>query len=69
MNLSRVRRTFMSVPAQLTQAPDAPSVLAVPVVPVHIHGMWGSIFSHKGGRILFRWPENFRRRVCVWLCA
>ncbi len=38
----------------------------VSIVPMCTSGMWGSIFSHKGGRILLRWPENFRRRICVW---
>src|SRR5262249_22236160 len=27
--------------------------------------MWGSFFSHKGGRILRKWPETFPRQVTV----
>jgi acyl-[acyl-carrier-protein]-phospholipid O-acyltransferase/long-chain-fatty-acid--[acyl-carrier-protein] ligase len=38
----------------------------VPIVPVGIDNMWGSVFSHKGGAIPWKWPEDFRRRVSVW---
>jgi acyl-[acyl-carrier-protein]-phospholipid O-acyltransferase/long-chain-fatty-acid--[acyl-carrier-protein] ligase len=38
----------------------------VPVVPVCIDNMWGSVFSHKDGPILRKWPEDFRRRVTVY---
>jgi len=37
----------------------------VTVIPLGISGMWGSVFSHKGGRILRKWPESLRRRVRV----
>lgn len=35
----------------------------VPVVPVALRGMWGSFFSHKGGRALTRLPKRFWSRV------
>ena len=38
----------------------------VPIVPVCIDNMWGSVFSHKGGPILMKWPEDLRRRVTVY---
>jgi acyl-[acyl-carrier-protein]-phospholipid O-acyltransferase / long-chain-fatty-acid--[acyl-carrier-protein] ligase len=38
---------------------------AVPIVPVHIHGMWGSIFSYRYGKLFFKWPEKFFRRTAV----
>ncbi|HEY2783847.1 MAG TPA: AMP-binding protein, partial [Fimbriiglobus sp.] len=38
----------------------------VPIVPVCIDNMWGSVFSHKGGPILRKWPEDIRRRVTVF---
>ena len=41
----------------------------VPIVPVSICGTWGSLFSHRGGRILFKWPEGVRRPVSVWFGA
>lgn len=30
-----------------------------PVVPVWTDNLWGSIFSFKGGRYFFKWPEHF----------
>jgi acyl-[acyl-carrier-protein]-phospholipid O-acyltransferase / long-chain-fatty-acid--[acyl-carrier-protein] ligase len=38
----------------------------VAVVPACTSGLWGTFYSHKGGKILRRWPDAFRRRVCVW---
>ena len=38
----------------------------VPVIPVCTAGLWGSVFSHKHGRILRKLPENVRRDVSVW---
>jgi acyl-[acyl-carrier-protein]-phospholipid O-acyltransferase/long-chain-fatty-acid--[acyl-carrier-protein] ligase len=38
----------------------------VPVVPACTDGMWGSLLSHKGGRMLWKWPEGLRRKVNVW---
>jgi len=29
----------------------------VPIVPVNIDGLWGSIFSFSGGRFLWKWPR------------
>src|SRR4029077_9660158 len=30
----------------------------VPIVPVNIDGIWGSIFSFSGGRFLWKWPRR-----------
>jgi acyl-[acyl-carrier-protein]-phospholipid O-acyltransferase/long-chain-fatty-acid--[acyl-carrier-protein] ligase len=30
----------------------------VPVIPVNIDGIWGSIFSFSGGRFLWKWPKT-----------
>jgi acyl-[acyl-carrier-protein]-phospholipid O-acyltransferase / long-chain-fatty-acid--[acyl-carrier-protein] ligase len=30
----------------------------VPVIPVHLDRLWGSIFSFEGGRFLRKWPER-----------
>jgi len=48
----------------------------IPVIPVYIGGLWGSIFSHKYGKFIWKWPErfsweriltfNFRRNVTVY---
>lgn len=37
----------------------------VPVIPACTDGLWGSFFSHEGGRIMRKWPKGFRRRVAV----
>ncbi len=37
----------------------------VPVVKVAIDGLWGSIFSFYGGKVLFKWPSFKRRKVTV----
>ncbi|MBY0407085.1 MAG: 1-acyl-sn-glycerol-3-phosphate acyltransferase [Rickettsiales bacterium] len=39
---------------------------AVPVVPMALSGMWGSVFSRKYRKSRFRmWPRQWRRRVTV----
>lgn len=35
----------------------------VPVVPLALRGLWGSYFSHAGGRIMGRWPKRFWSRI------
>ena len=30
----------------------------VPIIPVNIDGIWGSIFSFSGGRFLWKWPRT-----------
>ncbi len=30
----------------------------IPVIPVHLGGMWGSIFSYEGGRFFWKWPKR-----------
>ncbi len=37
----------------------------VPVVPVHLDRVWGSIFSFVGGRFLTKWPERVPYPVTV----
>ncbi|MDA0660629.1 MAG: AMP-binding protein [Planctomycetota bacterium] len=37
----------------------------VPVVPVHIDGMWGSIFSFSGGRFFFKWPARWPLNISI----
>ena len=29
-----------------------------PVIPVFLEGLWGSIFSFKGGKFFWKWPER-----------
>lgn len=37
----------------------------VPIVPVHLDRVWGSIFSFVGGRFLSKWPERIPYPVTV----
>ena len=37
----------------------------VPIVPVALDGLWGSVFSFSGGRALWKWPRLRGRRVRV----
>ncbi|MEA3509356.1 MAG: AMP-binding protein, partial [candidate division NC10 bacterium] len=39
--------------------------LDVPVIPVHLDRLWGSIFSFKDGKFLWKWPERIRYPVTV----
>jgi len=36
-----------------------------PIIPVNIHGIWGSVFSYAHGRILGRIPSGRGRRVII----
>lgn len=36
-----------------------------PAVPVHLHGLWGSIFSFEGGKVFKKWPKKLRYPVTV----
>jgi acyl-[acyl-carrier-protein]-phospholipid O-acyltransferase/long-chain-fatty-acid--[acyl-carrier-protein] ligase len=31
---------------------------SAPVIPVYLGGLWGSIFSFKGGKFFWKWPER-----------
>ncbi|MCA9234568.1 MAG: MFS transporter [Planctomycetales bacterium] len=37
-----------------------------PVVPVYLDELWGSIFSFRGGRFFWKWPQAGPRRVSIW---
>lgn len=37
----------------------------VPIVPVHLDQVWGSVFSFSEGRVLFKWPRRIPYRVTV----
>ena len=39
--------------------------LDVPIVPVYLDRVWGSVFSYKGGRILWKWPARLPYPVTV----
>ncbi|HKB04517.1 MAG TPA: AMP-binding protein [Gemmataceae bacterium] len=37
----------------------------VPVIPVCLHQLWGSVFSYSGGKVIWKWPERVPYRVTV----
>jgi acyl-[acyl-carrier-protein]-phospholipid O-acyltransferase/long-chain-fatty-acid--[acyl-carrier-protein] ligase len=37
----------------------------VPIIPVHLDRLWGSIFSFKGGKFFWKWPSQIPYRVTV----
>ncbi len=37
-----------------------------PVIPVCLHGLWGSIFSYRGGKFFWKWPRKLPYPVSVW---
>jgi acyl-[acyl-carrier-protein]-phospholipid O-acyltransferase/long-chain-fatty-acid--[acyl-carrier-protein] ligase len=39
--------------------------LSVPIIPVHLDRVWGSIFSFESGRLFFKWPRRIPYRVTV----
>lgn len=36
-----------------------------PIIPVFLHGLWGSIFSFQGGRFFRKWPKKWRYPVSI----
>lgn len=39
--------------------------MPVPIVPVYLDQMWGSIFSYSQGKSIWKWPSQFRRPVTL----
>lgn len=39
--------------------------LDVPIIPIHLDRVWGSIFSFEGGKFLFKWPRRIPYPVTV----
>ncbi|TWT57920.1 Bifunctional protein Aas [Thalassoglobus neptunius] len=36
-----------------------------PIIPVNLHGLWGSIFSWRGGKLFWKWPKKWRYPVDI----
>lgn len=36
-----------------------------PVIPVYLHGLWGSIFSYRGGKFFWKWPSRIPYPVSI----
>ncbi|HET7840847.1 MAG TPA: MFS transporter, partial [Terriglobia bacterium] len=54
-NLLRFRRGF----ERITKGMD------VPIIPLHLDRVWGSIFSYERGRFFFKWPQQIPYPVTV----
>ncbi|MCH2114359.1 MAG: MFS transporter [Pirellulales bacterium] len=39
---------------------------SAPIVPVYLDELWGSIFTFRGGRFLWKWPRLWSRQVSIW---
>ena len=37
----------------------------VPIIPVCLHGLWGSIFSFEGGRFFWKWPRQWPYPISI----
>lgn len=37
------------------------------LVPVYLHGMWGSVFSYSGGKFFFKIPWPLRRKLTLYI--
>ncbi len=44
---------------KIVQGTDAP------IIPCYLHGLWGSVFSHRGGKIINKWPKRLRIPISV----
>lgn len=36
-----------------------------PIIPIYLHGLWGSIFSFEGGKFFWKWPKKWRYPVSI----
>jgi acyl-[acyl-carrier-protein]-phospholipid O-acyltransferase/long-chain-fatty-acid--[acyl-carrier-protein] ligase len=43
--------------------------LNVPIIPIYLDGLWGSVFSFEGGRAFWKWPRHLRRPATVFFGA
>jgi 1-acyl-sn-glycerol-3-phosphate acyltransferase len=41
----------------------------VPVVPMAVFGLWGSMFSREGGPAMHKLPKRFRARITIKIGA
>ncbi len=39
------------------------------IVPVYLHGLWGSIFSYSGGKLFWKWPSWPRRVITLYVAV
>lgn len=41
----------------------------IPVIPVYLDELWGSIFSFRGGKFFWKWPRRVPYPVSIWFGA
>lgn len=39
--------------------------IRIPVIPVYLDELWGSIFSYRGGRLLWKWPRRWPYPISI----
>ncbi len=39
--------------------------MSVPIIPIHLDRVWGSIFSYEGGRFFLKWPRRIPYPVTI----
>lgn len=39
--------------------------LDVPIIPVHLDGLWGSVFSFEGGKAFWKWPKRWQHPATI----
>jgi len=37
-----------------------------PLVPVYLHGLWGSVFSFEGGKFFWKWPRRWPYPISIF---
>jgi len=37
----------------------------VPIIPISLNGLWGSVFSFEGGHVIFKIPKSLRRKITL----
>ncbi|HET6371663.1 MAG TPA: MFS transporter, partial [Candidatus Polarisedimenticolia bacterium] len=58
-NLLRFRKGFEAIVKET----------GAPIIPIHLDGVWGSIFSYQGGRFLWKWPRRIPYPVTISIGA
>ncbi len=39
--------------------------LDIPIIPIHLDGLWGSVLSFEGGRFFWKWPRRLPHPVTI----
>jgi acyl-[acyl-carrier-protein]-phospholipid O-acyltransferase/long-chain-fatty-acid--[acyl-carrier-protein] ligase len=60
-----ISRTGNLLPFKPTLKAVLEGMPEVPVIPVSIDGLWGSLFAYSGGRFAWQWPARFPNPVWI----